>query len=112
MEILFKTEGLGKDLTDEKRRIRKYGLEQARLLRLRLDQFRAADTLADIARLPGPRCHEYALNRKGQLSVDLRHPYRLIFESADDPVPRKLDGGLDWSGVRAVRILEIYDPHG
>lgn len=112
MEIVFKTAGLQKDMTDTKRCVRRYGADQARLLRRRLDEFRAAETLADIARLPGPRCHEYTQDRKGQLSVDLRHPYRLIFEPADDPVPRKEDGGLDWQAVKAVRILEVYDPHG
>jgi proteic killer suppression protein len=50
--------------------------------------------------------------RSGQLSLDLEHPYRLIFEPATDPLPTKLDGGLDWSEVRAVRILEIDDTHG
>ncbi len=51
-------------------------------------------------------------NRKGQLSLDLKHPYRLLFEPAVDPVPLKPDGGLDWGQVTAVRIVEIKDTHG
>ena len=50
-------------------------------------------------------------NFKGKLSVDLDGPYRLIFEPADDPIPRKEDGGLDWSRVRSIRILKIEDTH-
>jgi hypothetical protein len=41
----------------------------------------------------------------------LDHPYRLIFIPADDPIPTKDDGGLDWSKVTAVEILEIADTH-
>lgn len=47
----------------------------------------------------------------GQLAVDLKHPQRLIFQPDDDPVPRKADGGLDWSLVTRVMILEIVDYH-
>lgn len=61
--------------------------------------------------LPG-RCHELTGDRKGELAVDLRGPYRLVFEPADNPPPVKEDGGLDWRRVTAVRILEVEDYHG
>lgn len=41
----------------------------------------------------------------------LDHPYRLIFESADEPIPTKSDGGIDWTKVTAVRILGVEDTH-
>jgi proteic killer suppression protein len=50
-------------------------------------------------------------DRRGQLSLDLVHPYRLIIEPADDPVPCKADGGLDWSRVTAIRVLGVEDTH-
>lgn len=84
----------------------------AKVLRQRLDELYDADVLAQIRFLPGPRCHELKGNRAGQLSVDLAGPYRLIFEPADDPVPTKPDGGLDWRRVTAVRIREVTDTHG
>jgi proteic killer suppression protein len=43
--------------------------------------------------------------------MDLHGGFRLIFEPADEPVPRKDDGGLDWTKVTVVRILEIKDYH-
>ncbi len=61
--------------------------------------------------LPQARCHELLGNRKGELAVDLKHPYRLIFEPANDPIPRKPDGGLDWTQVTAINILEVVDYH-
>lgn len=71
----------------------------------------AAFSLNDISKLPPPRCHELIGNRKGQFSVDLEHPYRLIFIPADDPLPVLPDGGLDWSGVTEIEIIEIADTH-
>lgn len=82
----------------------------ARVLRQRLDELKAAAFLADFRFLPGG-CHELTADRQGQLSLDLRGPMRLVFEAADDPVPEKPDGGLDWDRVTAVRILELADTH-
>ena len=80
-------------------------------LRQRLDELRAAETLDVVRKLPG-RCHELSGARSGELSLDLEHPYRLIFEPAHNPIPKKPDGGLDWSAVKAVRIIEVTDTHG
>jgi len=44
--------------------------------------------------------------------VDLDHPYRLIFVPDHNPVPKREDGGLDWSRVTAVIILGVEDTHG
>ena len=60
---------------------------------------------------PG-RCHELIGDRGGQLSLDLDHPYRLIFEPANDPIPCKTDGGLEWKDVTAVEIVGVEDTHG
>ena len=50
--------------------------------------------------------------RSGKLSVDLDHPYRLIFIPDHDPVPRRDDGGLDWSQVTTIKIVGVEDTHG
>lgn len=60
--------------------------------------------------LPG-RCHELIGDRKGEISIDLDGPYRLIFEPADNPPPTNEDGGLDWKRVTAVVILAVEDTH-
>jgi proteic killer suppression protein len=75
-------------------------------------ELRAADTLADISMLPPARCHGLSGDRAGQFAVDVQHPFRLIFEPAHDPVPRKKDGGIDHARVTAIRILEVTDYHG
>ena len=43
--------------------------------------------------------------------MDLDHPYRLIFRPANDPIPKKADGGIDWSAVTIIEILGVEDTH-
>ena len=112
MDILFQDRKLEKTCNDQSQLVRRYGSIGAKLLRRRLDEFRAAENLAVIRLLPQARCHELKGNREGTLAVDLEHPYRLIFEPANDPIPRKPDGGLDWTEITAIRVLTVEDYHG
>ena len=111
MEIVFRTRKLRKQCTDTKEMVKTFGPRQARRLRQRLDDLRAADCLEVMRVLPG-RCHELKADRVLQLSVDLEHPHRLVFEPAHEEVPLKDDGGLAWGSVTAIRVLEITDTHG
>lgn len=111
MNILFRTGKLEKVFNDGKRLHRQYGPRRAKLIGQRLYELHSANVLSDLSSLPGTRCHELKGDRSGQLSVDLDHPYRLVFEPADNPVPRKADGGLDWTQVTVIRILEVEDTH-
>ena len=70
----------------------------------------AASSLAELRSLPG-RCEELKGDRRGQLDSTLPDGKRLVFESAANPSPRKTDGGLDWSAVKAMRVLEIENYH-
>ena len=112
MNILFHSRRLQKDCCDLKKSVRRWGARRSKLIRRRLDELRAAETLKDLRSLPTPRCHELKGNRKGQLSVDLDHPYRLIFEPAEEPVPAKPNGGIDWKKVRSILIIGVEDIHG
>lgn len=82
----------------------------AKKIRQRLDDLKAVIVLEEMRSLQG-RCHELLHNRAGQLSLDLVHPLRLIFEPANIPIPRKADGGIDWQKVTAVVIIGIDDTH-
>ena len=112
MEIIFASSKLERECNQNKLLIRRYGPERAKLVHRRLDEIRAADSLEVLARLPQVRCHELKADRAGQISVDLKHPYRLLFEPAHQPIPRKPDGGLDWAKITAIRILGVEDTHG
>ena len=111
MNILFKTKKLAKECNNESLLTRRYGERRAKLIKRRLHELHAADTLEVMESLPQARCHELKSNRKGQLSVDLDYPCRLIFKPYHNPIPRKEDGGLDWSMVTAVIIHGVEDTH-
>ena len=111
MDILFASRRLEKRCCERKKGVQAWGKPRADLVGRRLDQLRAADCLEVMRELPG-RCHELSADKKGQLSIDLDGPYRLIFEPAHNPLPEKEDGGLDWAGVVAVCILGVEDTHG
>lgn len=112
VELHFKSRKLQKQAESSRELVRAHGDHRARLIRRRLDELDAASTLADIAKLPGPRCHELIGDLAGVLSVDLDHPYRLLFRPFAEPPPCRADGGLDWGGVTAILILGIEDTHG
>lgn len=111
MLIYFRTSKLQKLCSKEREMLKQRGRVMADKLQQRLMELNAAETLADVSHLPPPRCHELSGNRAGQFSVDLEHPYRLLFIPADDPIPLKEDGGIDLSQVREIEIIEIEDTH-
>jgi plasmid maintenance system killer protein len=111
MEIRFASSKMAKLCNSQKEMRGRLGPQCAERLQQRLEELRAAATLEDMRLLPGPRCHELKQGRKGQLAVDLVHPRRLVFEPAHDPVPTKEDGGLDWSQVTEIVVLEVVDYH-
>jgi len=111
MEITFRSKKLEKALTMTRDMVALHGERRAKLIQQRLAEIEAAPTLAMLRLLPRPRCHELKGNRRGQLSVDLDHPYRLLFVPDHDPVTQAASGGMDWASVTRVCIQEIADTH-
>jgi len=113
LDITFKTTKLKKVFNEWKQLKKAHGELRAKKISLRLAEFKAALSLNDLGppyKGPG-RCHELTGVRKGQLSVDLDHPYRLIFKPDHNPVPINPDGGLDWKQITAVLIIGVEDTH-
>lgn len=110
MRVEFATNKLERSLSDEREMERRHG-QLAKPLKRRLAVLRQARSLDDVPRVPPDRCHQLSQDRDEQYAVDLKHPFRLVFEIADDPVRRKQDGGIDLSAVTAVRVVEIIDYH-
>lgn len=77
----------------------------------RLAILKAAGSLALVPTTPPDRRHQLGSERKGQYTVDVIHPYRLIFKPNHQPFPRKQDGGIDTEQVTAITIIEIVDYH-
>lgn len=114
MDIRFADGKLEKECNDARLLLRRHGQRRADLLKLRLAVLASASTLSDLGPpYRGPaRCHELTGDRSGQLSVDLDHPYRLVFKPDHEPPPERDEGGLDWRQVSRILILEIVDTHG
>lgn len=110
MKILFKTIKLQKACNSLVRCQKRWGPECGKRLMQRLDDIRAINCLTDAATLPG-RYHALKANRSGQWSADLKHPLRLIFEPANEPLPKLNDDSLDLTKVNVVRIIEVIDYH-
>jgi proteic killer suppression protein len=109
LEVSFDDPGLAEAFRDMWVLRKKHGAVRAKKIEQRLKHLAAVETLADMRSMPG-RCHELHGDRAGQLSLDLDHPYRLLFRPAGNPAPGP-GGGLDWSAVRAVAVIGIEDTH-
>ncbi|MGA2403518.1 MAG: killer suppression protein [Syntrophobacteraceae bacterium] len=110
MNIIFKSEKFAEECNQQEVLLQRHGRQRGNLIRRRLDDLRAAANLSDIGRIYR-RCHELKGKRKGQLSLDLDGPHRLIFKVANDPIPIKADEGLDWTQVTSIEILGVEDTH-
>jgi plasmid maintenance system killer protein len=108
LEVSFEDADLAETCRNERELRKRHGLVRAKKIQQRLKDLSAAETLADMRYLPG-RCHELHGDRAGQLSLDLDHPYRLLFRPRGDPQSGPC--GLDWSAVSAVVVVGIVDTH-
>jgi plasmid maintenance system killer protein len=110
VELFVSQQRMAKLCNSEKALVRRFGHEQALRIQQRLSELRAATCLEDLRFAPG-RCHELIGNRSGEVSIDLHHPYRLIFIATDRKAATRADGGLDWTAVTDVTVIEIIDTH-
>jgi plasmid maintenance system killer protein len=113
LEISFTPKKLGKSFQEGRTLQALHGERRAKLIQRRMQALRAANNLGVFwPPYSGPeRCHELTGDRAGQLSMDLDHPYRLIFTPDHDPHPKRAEGGLDWYQVTTIKILGVEDTH-
>ena len=111
MELHYKSKSLQKACENERESDRRWGSKCAHIVRRRLLQLAAAESLAVIETLPPARLHLLSGARAGQFAVDALQPFRLIFEPWHDPVPTLPDGGIDKARITAIRILGVEDYH-
>ena len=110
MDIVFGNKKLKKRFGSDVALQKKYG-EQVEVIRMREKILRKAKSLADVPTSKPERRHQLKGKREGQFAVDLKHPYRLIFEPDYEPIPRKDDGGIDLEKVTKIKIIEVVDYH-
>lgn len=98
MKIEYNSKSIEKVCTNATVAEKKYGLQMAEKIQMRIDQIRASDSINQMIQFHIGRCHLLRGNRKNQFAMDLVHPYRLIFEEKDNE-------------IKIANILEIVDYH-
>lgn len=111
MELSFRNSKLAKVLNSERELVRNYGADNGRRIALRLQNIRDAANLEELSKVPQTRVHPLTADRNEQISVDAKHPYRLILVCNHEEPPRKPDGGLNWARITKVQLIEITDTH-
>ncbi len=111
MDITFDNNELEKLANDYSGCQKEMGQVRAKLYNKRLGDLRNACTLEDVRNLPG-HYHELTGDRKGQWACDLNHPYRLVFEPHEQPIPVNEHGQFIWLEIKGVEVLEVVNYHG
>jgi proteic killer suppression protein len=115
MEIFVSDGRLRSAIEDDDACRRRFGVDMAKKIKLRITALRAAESLADFwPPKSGPeRCHELKGNRTGTFSIDVKQPYRLIFKAAEEPPESDPpDEQERWKLITGVELLGIEDTHG
>jgi proteic killer suppression protein len=110
VDVQFPSAKKQRYFSDSKSLQKHWGSEGSKKIVLRLQQLAAATCLEDMRALPG-RCHELTGDRARSLAIDLHKGFRLVFRPTAEPPPTKEDGGLDWTAVDSVTVVEITDYH-
>ena len=108
MEIRFKDKKLRRLCEERTVAERKFGTACARKLNARLSDLEAAVVVTE---LPAGNPHPLKGDRAGQFALNLAGGWRLVFAPANDPCPRQVDGGINWSQVTIVTIEYIGNYH-
>ena len=85
--------------------VKRLGPQQATLLFKRIGEIRAALTLADLRKAPGPHCHPLIGDRKGFYAISLVQPSRLIL------LPVCEQKVFDEKFVFEIEIIEIVEDY-
>jgi len=112
MLIYFSDKKLKRSIESDDERRKRFGVEMANKINLRMGALSAAKNLADF--LPpysGPeRCHELRGVLKGIFSIDLKHQYRLLFKPTENQ-QKETYNLQDWEKIDEVTIVGIEDTH-
>ena len=110
MNIDFKNNRIKKALSDAGEMQKQFG-NMAKKVSQRMEQLRAAPTLAVMQRYQAARCHPLKGVRKGEWAIDISVNHRMIFEICHQPVPINKDGSVNTLKVTDIMIMETTDYH-
>lgn len=108
MEVRFRDKKIRELCEKQAVAERKLGAASARKLKVRLVALGAATKVTDLV---AGNPHPLKGDRLGEFALDLDGGWRLVFAPANDPCPKRPDGGIEWSEVTIVSIEYIGDYH-
>lgn len=111
MKVRFRRKKLGDICNSRNELIAKFGADNAAKIMSRLFELHSVDNLGQIPTHKPSRLHQLHGDREGQYAVDLKHPFRLVFEPENNPLPYNTDGSLDLTGITEIIIIEVVDYH-
>ncbi|HCU38449.1 MAG TPA: hypothetical protein DGT21_24430 [Armatimonadetes bacterium] len=111
MRVVYRTRTLEKACNLQKDGDRLWGRQIAGKVRLRIEQIRGVDVLAELRLIPGARFHQLTGDRLGQCAMDLTKNWRIIVEPWDELRSEIIGGDVNEEDVRAVRIRDVEDYH-
>jgi proteic killer suppression protein len=112
VEIGFKNKQLQKVCENPDMARKEYGKENERKLTQRIMELRDADNLDVVSRIPAARLHPLKGDRKHEYSVDLAHPFRLVFIASPECIGDKTIEAIELVEITEVIVEEIVDYHG
>lgn len=121
MLVAIANKKLKRALENDKERQKRFGHEMAKKIQLRVSALSAAESLGDFwpPFSPPERCHELKAELAGYFSMDVTHPYRLLFKALDNEKNNSaqlelelLDQKQRWKSIKSVLITGIEDTHG
>jgi plasmid maintenance system killer protein len=121
MLVAIADKKLKRSLENDKERQKRFGHEMAKKIQLRMGVLTAAESLGDFwpPFSPPERCHELKADLDGYYSMDLVHPYRLLFKALDKQSKttgqlelQLLDQKQRWQSIKSIVITGIEDTHG
>ncbi len=111
MEINYRNQKLKKLVSNPRELTKDYGDDVSKAVAKRIKDMEASETLSEYMMCYSGKCKQLTGGRKGQFSVRLDRGVRLVFAPDEQETPRKPDGGLDWSKITKIKILEIVNYH-
>ncbi len=111
MRVVYRTRTLEKACNLQKDGDRLWGRQIAGKVRLRIEQIRGADVLAQLRLIPGARFHQLTGDRAGQYAMDLTKNWRIIVEPWDELGAGVIVGEFSESAIDALRIYDVEDYH-
>lgn len=111
---IYLSKKLKRDIEDDARRQKRFGTEMSAKIKLRMTALSAAESLVDFwPPYAGPeRCHELKGDLAGTFSMDLKHPYRLLFIAADLKETEFEAEKQRWQSIKSIEVTSIEDTHG